>query len=323
LNQKLPEQPSIFLEQTTSELGRILAERRRAGLHIDAVIAVDAHPSLPERLFPVKDTEGFCPILQKTPYETFWQSMPYLQRLESGCKLEEHLLANQSNWGFFTVTAADTGRHCLHWRSLCEVLLPSGKKSFFRFQDPHTLCRMLLTFTQQELGWFLGPAASLILPAWGQDGVRTWLKVDHPGLSGRPEAELAQMYVAAKERPWWEVREEHLAGLADTQHSVLVYNLAEHLKSETPTIASMLDRSYGSVRLAMESYVDAAMSHGLTEETDITIFVKVTLLLPFGSENSPGVREAMAEADKDPAAALLRLIDTVESGLYAQEAKER
>ena len=323
MNMHSPEQPFFFQTQTTPQLVRTLAEKRRAGLHVDAVIAVDAHPALEERLFPVNNIEGFCPILQDTPYESFWEFMAYLQRLGSGCELEEHLLKNPSDWGFFTITAVDASRHCLHWRSLCEVMLPSGKKSFFRFQDPHTLCRMLPAFTPQELGWFLGPVASLILPSRGHDRERTWLKVDHPGLSGHSEAELAQMYVATKERPWWEVREEHLAGLADTQRSVLVYNLAEHLKSETPIIASMLDRFYVSLKQAIESYVDAALSHGLSEEDHITIFVKTVLLLPFGSENSPAVREAMADANKEPAAALLRLINTVESELLAQEAKER
>lgn len=311
--------PVVLQEISTQELVSTLESTRRDGLHVDAVISADAHHNVVDSLFPLRQDGELYPILQGTPYASFWESMSYLHRINSGDDAETLLMEAPADWGFFVITAAAVHMHCQHWRSLCEVMLPSGKKSFFRFHDSRTLRRMIPTFTAQELGWFLGPAARLILPARDQHCKRLWLTVTHPALSGRSETKLAQLYVPAMERPWWEVREEHLSGMGEAQRTALVYNIEEHLKSVLPTIAAMLDRHCGSLKQAVETLVDAATSHGLKEQEYITVFVNVILLLPFGFENSPSVKNAMTDAENDPASALLQLINVVKSQVQIDE----
>jgi hypothetical protein len=308
-------------EISTQELLKTLEITRNDGLYVDAVIASDANQNVVESLFPLRQNGELYPVLQGTPYASLWEIMPYLRRLEPSDDVETILLEAPTDWGFFAITAATAYTHCQHWRSLCEVMLPSGQKSFFRFQDSRTLYRMIPTFTMQELGWFMGPAARLILPARDQDYKRQWLTFTHPTLHGSSEAKLAQLYVSAKELPWWEVREEHLASMAEAQRAALVYNIAEQLKSELPTIAAMMDRHHGTLRQAVETLVDAGMSHGLEEQKDITVFVETVLLLPLGSENSPSVKNAMTNANNNPASALLRLVDVVKSHMQTDETR--
>lgn len=300
-------EPPVLRELQTIELIEMFGAARQSGLHVDAIIAVDAHPDLKHALFAQNAGGEFIPILTNTPYATLWQNMPYLQRLEAGCALEAHLLASPENWGFFAITAAGSVRHCDHWRSLCEVLLPDGSKSFFRFQDARAMLMMLSTFTEQETGWFMGPVARLILPACGQDCARIWLEAVNPALSNRTEAELAEAYRPAPERPWWEVREEHLANMAQEKRAALIYNLTNVLMGEAPYTAALVEQHYGSVESGIGEYVDAAIEYGLSEEEHISLFMQISLLLPIGSQNEPDVAEAMQGADQDPFSALSRL----------------
>jgi hypothetical protein len=302
-------EPPVLRELQTIELIEMFGAARQSGLHVDAIIAVDAHPDLKHALFAQNAGGEFIPILTNTPYATLWQSMPYLQRLAAGCALEAHLLASPEKWGFFAITAAGSDIHCDHWRSLCEVLLPDGSKSFFRFQDARAMRMMLSTFTEQETGWFMGPVARLILPACGQDCARIWLEAVNPALRNRTETELAEAYRPAPERPWWEVREEHLANMAKERRAALVYNLYHNLLNEMPYTASDMDIHYGTLQVGIEAYVDAALGFGLTEDEDITDFFDICLLLPFGAQDGPAVKEAMQDAAQNPRGALMRLND--------------
>lgn len=249
----MPDNSAIrnFRKLASSDLTAAFTDARHGGLHIDAIVAVDATPQMLEDYFSWKGADAFHPVLQDTPYASLWATMPYLSRIGAGSRLETHLLAEHSAWGFFAVTAASEQTHCGYWRSLCEVLLPSGKKSFFRFQDPGALEKMLPTFSDQELGWFLGPAARLFIPIRNHDGERAWLDVPSPVLSGRTERELADLYRLAKGRPWWEVREEHLGGLLKENRAALVYNLSQDLKENSPVTAALTAEHYGSLDAAV------------------------------------------------------------------------
>ena len=299
--------PRVFGALTSSELGDAFAEARRNGLHVDAVIAIDASPEMLHDYFSLNPACRYRPILAETRYATLLRAMPYWNRLETGCELENYLMTCPSEWGFFAITAANGELHCSHWRSLCEVILPSGDTSFFRFQDSAPLRRMLPTYSDQELGWFMGPAARLIIPACNGDGERGWLDVPNPALSGRSEQELAENYRPAPEWPWWEVREEHLAGMAQEQRAALIYNLTNVLMGEAPYTALLVEQHYGSVESGIGEYVDAAMEYGLSEEEHISLFMQICLLLPIGSQHEPDVAEAMQGAKQDPFSALNRL----------------
>lgn len=299
--------PRVFQAFTTSELGQVFADARRTGLHVDAVIAIDASPEMLHDYFSLDLACRYRPILAETRYATLLSAMPYWNRLETGCELEDYLMASPSEWGFFAITAANGELHCSHWRSLCEVVLPSGATSFFRFQDPAPLRRMLPTYSKQELGWFLGPAARLFIPARNEDGERVWLDVLNPALAGRTEQELAENYRPASEWPWWEVREEHLADMAQEKRAALIYNLTNVLMGEAPYTALLVEQHFGSVESGIGEYVDAAMEYGLSEEEHISLFMQICLLLPIGSRNEPDVVKAMQGADQDPFSALSRL----------------
>jgi hypothetical protein len=296
-----------FRNLSSSDLAAAFADARQRGLHIDAIVAVDATPQMLEDYFSWKGDDAFHPVLRGTPYASLWASMPYLSRIGEGSRLETHLLAEHLAWGFFAVTAANEQTHCGHWRSLCEVLLPSGKKSFFRFQDPGGLEKMLPTFSDQELGWFLGLAARLFIPIRNHDGERSWLDVPSPVLSGRTERELADLYRPTKGLPWWEVREEHLGGLSQENRAALIYNLSQDLKEKAPVTAALAAEHYGSLETAVGEYVDAAMRYGLADETHIFIFLRLCLTMPFGAQNDRVVRDAMQDASSDPVSALDQL----------------
>lgn len=303
--------PRDFGFFTTSELVDVLRSTRSAGLHVDAVIAVDAGPELLHDFFSLNTGSPYRPILGETPYAKLSNAMPYWVRLEAGCELESYLPTSFLEWGFFAITAADGEAHCSHLRSLCEVVLPSGAKSFFRFQDPAPLRRMLPTYTDQELAWFMGPAARLFIPACHEDGERQWLDVLNPALSGRSEQDLAENYRLAPERPWWEVRKEHLAGMVQENRAALIYNLSNMLLGDDPHTALLVELHYGSLESGIGEYVDAAMGYGLSEEKHISLFMQICLLLPFGSLNEPEVADAMQGADQDPHSALKRLYEMI------------
>lgn len=299
-----------FRKLASSDLAAAFTDARHRGLHIDAIVAVDATPQMLEDYFAWKGANAFHPVLKDTPYASLWASMPCLSRIGADSRLETHLLAEHSAWGFFAVTAASEQTHCGHWRSLCEVLLPSGKKSFFRLQDPGGLEKMLPACSDQELGWFLGLAARLFIPIRNHDGGRAWLDVPSPVLSGRTERELADIYRPAKGRPWWEVREEHLGGMSQENRAALVYNLSQDLKEKAPVAASLAADHYGSLEAAVGEYVDAAMGYGLADETHIFIFLRLCLTKPFGAQNDSAVKDSMRDASQDPVSALdqLRLL---------------
>jgi hypothetical protein len=295
----------IFLELSSSELAVAISDARQRGLHIDAIVAIDASPQMLDEYSSLNSgAEAGHPLLEDTPYASLWASMPLLNRVEAGSGLEGYLISQDSAWGFFAVTAASEQTHCGHWRSLCEVLLPSGMKSFFRFQDPGGLEKMLSTFSDQELGWFLGPAARLFIPVRNRDGERAWLDVPSPVLSGRTERELSDLYRPAKGRPWWEVREEHLRGMAQENRAALIYNFSQDLKEQAPVTASLAAEYYGSLETAVGEYVDAALEYGLADETHISIFLRLCLTMPFGAQRDRAVQEAMRNASEDPVSAI-------------------
>lgn len=297
----------IFSKLSSHDLAAMFATARQNGLHIDAIVAVDATVQMLDDYYSLKGNDAFHPLLKDTPYAALWASMPYLSRIEGDSKLETYLIAEHSAWGFFAVTAASEQTHSDHWRSLCEVLLPSGMKSFFRFQDPGGLEKMLPTFSDQELGWFLGPAARLLIPSRNHDGERVWLDVPNPVLSGRTEREVADLYRPASGRPWWEVREAHLEGMAQENRAALIYNLSQDLKEQAPVTASLAAEYYGSLETAVGEYVDAAMEYGFADETHIYIFLRLCLTMPFGAQRGRAVQEAMRNASQDPISAIDQL----------------
>ena len=298
----------FFREISSSELAVTIFEARQRGLNIDAIVAVDASPQMLDEFSSLnRDANACLPLLEDTPYASLWASMPLLNRVVAGSELESYLISQESAWGFLVATAASEQTHCCHWRSLCEVLLPSGTKSFFRFQDPGGLEKMLPTFSDQELGWFLGPAARLFIPSRDQDGERVWLDVPSPVLSGRSERELADLYRPAKGRPWWEVREEHLEGMTQEKRTALVYNLSQDLMERAPLTASLAAEHYGSLEAAVGEYVDTAMECGLADETHISIFFSLCLTMPFGAQRDRAVQEAMRNTSRDPISAIDQL----------------
>jgi hypothetical protein len=297
----------IFSKLSSHDLAAMFVTARQNGLHIDAIIAVDATAQMLDDYYSLKGNDAFHPLLKDTPYAALWASMPYLNRIKGDSKLEPYLIAEHSAWGFFAVTAASEQAQCGHWRSLCEVLLPSGTKSFFRFQDPGGLEKMFPTFSDQELGWFLGPAAHLLIPSRNHDGERVWLDVPSPVLSGRTERELADLYRPASGRPWWEVRDEHLRGMAQENRAALIYNISQDLKEQAPVTASLAAEHYGALETAVGEYVDAAMAYGLVDETHIYIFLRLCLTMPFGAQRNRAVQEAMRNASKDPVSAIDQL----------------
>lgn len=303
--------PRAFGSITTSELIDVLRTTRSTGLHVDVVLAIDSGPDLLHDFFSLNTGCQYRPILAETPYAKLLSTMPYWVRLEAGCELESYLLASFLDWGFLAITAANGELHCRHWRSLCEVVLPSGAKSFYRFQDSAALRRMIPMYTDQELGWFMGPVARLFIPVSNAEGERQWLDVGNPSLLGRTEQELAKNYRLASERPWWEVREEHLADMEQEKRAALIYNLSNVLMGESPYTALMVEQHYGSVESGIKDYVDAAMGYGLSEQEHILLFTQICLLLPFGSQNKPEVAQAMHGADKDPFSALKRLYEII------------
>jgi len=297
----------IFSKLSSHDLAGMFATARQNGLHIDAIIAIDATAQMLDDYYSLKGNDVFHPLLKDTPYAALWASMPYLNRIKGDSKLEPYLIAEHSAWGFFAVTAASEQTHCDHWRSLCEVLLPSGKKSFFRFQDPQGLEKMLPVFSKQELGWFLGPAARLLIPSQNHDGERVWLDVPNPVLSGRTEREVTDLYRPASGRPWWEVKDDHLEGMAQENRAALVYNLSQDLKEQVPVTAALAAEYYGSLETAVGEYVDVAMEYGLADETHIYIFLRLCLTMPFGAQRDRAVQEAMRNAFEDPVSAIDQL----------------
>lgn len=298
---------SIFSKLSSQDLVAMFVTARQDDLHVDAIVAIDATAQMLDDYYSLKGTDAFHPLLKDTPYAELWASMPYLSRIEADSKLEAYLIAENSAWGFFAITAASEQEHCGHWRSLCEVLLPSGTKSFFRFQDPGGLERMLPTFSDQELGWFLGPAVRLLIPSRNNVGERVWLDVPNPVLPGRTERELADLYRPASGRPWWEVREEHLEGMVQENRAALVYNLSQDLKEQAPVTALLATEYYGSLETAVGEYVDAAMEYGLADETHIYIFLRLCLTMPFGAQRDHPVQQAMRNASQDPVSAIDQL----------------
>jgi hypothetical protein len=297
----------IFSKLSSHDLAAAFASARQNGLHIDSIVAVDATAQMLDDYYSRKGNDAFHPLLKDTPYAALWASMPYLSRIEGDSKLETYLIAEHSAWGFFAVTTASEQTHCDHWRSLCEVLLPSGTKSFFRFQDPQGLEKMLPTFSDQELGWFLGPAARLLIPSRNHDGERVWLDVPNPVLSGRTEREVTDLYRPASGRPWWEVKDDHLEGMAQENRAALVYNLSQDLKEQVPVTAALAAEYYGSLETAVGEYVDVAMEYGLADETHIYIFLRLCLTMPFGAQRDRAVQEAMRNAFEDPVSAIDQL----------------
>ena len=294
----------IFQELDTQELYEELRSSREQGLLSDAVIAIDSSPKIQDAFFQ-QSSGNYMPILHDTAYATMWSVMPYLRRLNENSAFLVTLIDAQCDWGFLSLSRADLMLHCQHWQSLCEVVSPAGTKFFFRFQDTATVRRMIPTFTEQELIWFMGPAESLVIPSRDVDGNRIWLLVKNPWLCRNKEDILTNYHPAAM--PWWEVREEHLVPFPKEKDAALKHNLSCKLRDERPHAAMLINSRYNGLDNGLDKFIQQARCFGLKNDGHVETFVGLCATLPPDRLNNEAMQKAMFNATETPNIALQRL----------------
>lgn len=95
----------------------------------------------------------------------FSQVAPYLVRLESHSPLLGALVVDgwSKGWGVYFSSPAALEELRRHLRQFLDLLLPDGKKAYFRFYDPRILRAWLPECTPERAQWFFGPIGHYLL----------------------------------------------------------------------------------------------------------------------------------------------------------------
>lgn len=158
--------------------------------------------------------EAPSPIWAETIYAEWDAVMPYVGIVAADSEFLHWVATTESrDWGWLAVSSASLEEVVAHFRSLTQVLMPSGKTVFFRFWD----------------GRFLLP----ILQANEVDAAQLFPVIGRCLINGQMLEIGGRAQVAGRTLPWWRVPESVLAQQGNV---VRTANALHWLSEEHPTL---------------------------------------------------------------------------------------
>lgn len=158
--------------------------------------------------------EAASPIWAETIYAEWDAVMPYVGIVAADSEFLHWVATTESrDWGWLAVSSASIEEVLAHFRSLTQVLMPSGKTVFFRFWD----------------GRFLLP----LLQANEVDAAQLFPLIGRCLINGQALEIGGRAQVAGRALPWWQVPE---SVLAQQGNDVRTANALQWLSEEHPTL---------------------------------------------------------------------------------------
>ena len=158
--------------------------------------------------------EAASPIWAETIYAEWDAVMPYVGIVAADSEFLHWVATTESrDWGWLAVSSASLEEVVAHFRSLTQVLMPSGKTVFFRFWD----------------GRFLLP----LLQANEVDAAQLFPLIGRCLINGQALEIGGRAQVAGRALPWWQVPE---SVLAQQGNDVRTANALQWLSEEHPTL---------------------------------------------------------------------------------------
>ncbi|WP_419866589.1 DUF4123 domain-containing protein [Pseudomonas fluorescens] len=158
--------------------------------------------------------EPASPIWAETIYAEWEAVMPYVGIVAADSKFLHWVATTESqDWGWLAVSSANLEQVVAHFRSLTQVLMPDGKKVFFRFWD----------------GRFLLP----ILQANEVDPAQLLPMIGRALVNGRALKIGGRALISDHAFPWWQVPDSVLAQQGE---DVRTANALQWLSEEHPAV---------------------------------------------------------------------------------------
>ncbi|MHC8384114.1 DUF4123 domain-containing protein [Pseudomonas sp. LB3P14] len=157
------------------------------------------------------------PIWADTAYAEWEPVMPYVGIVAAGSEFLEWVANTESrDWGWLAVSSASQEVLVEHFRSLTQVLLPSGNAVFFRFWDGRYLLPILRSAEVNT---------TQLMPV-----------IDRCLINGQPLDMGGGALKTARVFPWWDVSESLLKHLATESATTRINNLLKWLGEDRPDL---------------------------------------------------------------------------------------
>jgi hypothetical protein len=191
------------------------------------------------------------PVWADTIYAEWDAVMPFVGIVAADSEFLDWVATTESrDWGWLAVSSASLEVVVEHFRSLTQVLMPSGKTVFFRFWD----------------GRFLLP----ILKSDAVDAAQLLPMISRGLINGQALEIGGRAQVSGRVFPWWRVPDSVLASAGD---EVRVGNAVQWLSEEHPALFEAFPeavlrckvRRFFQVSMSEESSQSALLAYLLAE----------------------------------------------------------
>ncbi|MEI4524044.1 DUF4123 domain-containing protein [Pseudomonas sp. CCNWLW23] len=189
----------------------------QSGERLYLIISAASDADALKTLYLTEPTAQLLPIWGGTPYSTWQPVMPYLTELKPNSAFLPWIAETDAlDWGWLAVSRSEPNEVFEHLRSLTQVKMPDGTEVFFRFWDGRHIYPILRG---------LGEKAGEVLPVF-----------ERYLINGQALELGTRVVPKVRDWPWWEVPENLLKALAETDPTTVVENLMQWLSEDCPAL---------------------------------------------------------------------------------------
>ena len=189
----------------------------QSGERLYLIVSAASDADALKTLYLTEPTAQLIPIWGGTPYSSWQPVMPYLTELKANSAFLPWIAETDAlDWGWLGVSRSEPNEVFEHLRSLTQVKMPDGTEVFFRFWDGRHIYPILRG---------LGDKAGEVLPVF-----------ERYLINGQALEVGTRVVPKVRDWPWWEVSENLLKALAETDHTTVVENLMQWLSTDCPAL---------------------------------------------------------------------------------------
>jgi hypothetical protein len=189
----------------------------QSGERLYLIISAASDADALKTLYLTEPTAQLLPIWGGTPYSTWQPVMPYLTELKPNSAFLPWIAETDAlDWGWLATSRSAPNEVFEHLRSLTQVKMPDGTEVFFRFWDGRHIYPILRG---------LGEKAGEVLPVF-----------ERYLINGQVLEVGTRVVPKVRNWPWWEVPENLLKALTETDPTTVVENLMQWLSEDCPAL---------------------------------------------------------------------------------------
>lgn len=211
-------------------------------------------------------------LFQGTYMESYDAAAPYLFHVDR--EVLEWIPANldQSRWGIFLLTKEPQEVLVPHLQRFLMVVLPDGRKGYFRYYDPRILRAYLPTCQPGELQSFFSAVR----------GFATMDEIENIvfELSAAPLAEFA-----VHPSGLWAIRAEQVRAFSDLSKEHFAKKAVAHLENFFPELCELYDNE--QIRTFVFNSIRKAAAYGITRERDVRAYIAISFVFGTDFEDDP------------------------------------